>query len=144
MRSLTLADTDAPWWLGGIALTAGMAALRIFDPATSGVFPPCPIRALTGWYCPGCGSLRAFHQLLLGNPWQAFALNPLAIICLPFLAYGAASYAAFQIRGRHLPRTFLPASWIWAILAAIVVFGIARNIPAYPFNLLAPGGLLRG
>ncbi|MGA9041207.1 MAG: DUF2752 domain-containing protein [Terriglobales bacterium] len=128
--------------LGVILATLGIAALRIFDPATAGVFPPCLVHALTGWYCPGCGSLRALHQLLHGNVGNAFALNPLAVLALPFLAYGAASYASFVIWGRYLPRIFLPAVWIRALCVAIVVFGIVRNIPVYPFSLLTPGARL--
>ena len=115
-------------------------ALWVFDPVTSGVFPPCPLRALTVWYCPGCGSLMAFHQLLHGHWGNALAMNPLAVLSLPFLTYGMASYAAFVIRGRYLPRMFLPGTWIRSLGVAIVVFGIVRNLPGYPFALLAPGG----
>src|SRR6202161_4797915 len=107
---------------------AGVVMLRVFDPATSGIFPPCPVHYLTGWYCPGCGSLRALHQLLHGNLGAAWALNPLTVILLPFLTYGMASYAVFEIRGRHLPRLFLPAVSIRALCAVIILFGIARNI----------------
>jgi len=132
--------------VGLLAMLATVAAaavvLRVFDPATSGVFPPCPLLALTGWYCPGCGSLRAFHQLLHGNLRNALAMNPLAVLTLPFLAYGMASYAAFVVRGRYLARIFLPAPWIRALGMAVVAFGVARNLPMHPFPLLAPGGLL--
>lgn len=116
--------------------------LFVFDPATSGVFPPCPLRYLTGWYCPGCGSLRALHQLLHGNLQAAWAMNPLTILCLPFVAYGLVSYALRPIRGRGLPEIFLPAGVIRALCAVIVLYGIARNLPLYPFNLLAPGAML--
>jgi hypothetical protein len=30
------------------------------------------------------------------------------------------------------------AFWIWAILAIVVGFGILRNVPVYPFTVLAP------
>ena len=123
-----------------LAVLAAAMMLDFFDPATSGVFPPCPLRYLTGWYCPGCGSLRALHQLLHGNLSAAWALNPLTILLLPFLAYGIASYALFEIRGQHLPRLFLPAVWIRALCAVIILFGIARNIPFHPFDLLGPTG----
>jgi Protein of unknown function (DUF2752) len=127
---------------GACALVAaGMVMLEVFDPATSGVFPPCPLLYLTGWYCPGCGSLRAMHQLLHGNLSAAWALNPLTVLLLPFLTYGIASYALFEIRGQHLPRLFLPAVWIRGFCAMIILFGIARNIPIHPFDLLAPAGL---
>jgi uncharacterized protein DUF2752 len=127
---------------GAFAVVApAMVMLEFFDPATSGVFPPCPLRYLTGWYCPGCGSLRAMHQLLHGNLSAAWALNPLTVLLLPFLTYGIASYALFEIRGRHLPQLFLPAVWIRGFCALIILFGVARNIPVHPFDLLAPAGL---
>ena len=117
----------------------GLLLLRLFDPATSGLFPPCPLHYFTGLYCPGCGSLRAMHQLLQGNLREAWALNPMAVILLPFVAYGLTSEALLLIRGRGLPHLFLPAGWIRALGVAIVLFGIVRNFPVYPFNLLAPG-----
>lgn len=122
---------------------AALAALYFSDPAKSGLFPPCPLRYLTGWYCPGCGSLRAIHQLLHGNLGVAWALNPLTVLLLPFVVYGLTSHALFEIRGQYLPRLFLPAFWIRALCAVIIVFGIARNLPFHPFDLLAPGGMLR-
>ena len=121
---------------------AGLALLRIYDPATSGIFPPCPLRYLTGFYCPGCGSLRAIHQLLLGNVRTAWALNPLTVVFLPFVAYGLASEALVKFRGRGLPQPFLRAVWIQVLGALIIGFGIARNLPVHPFNLLAPGAML--
>jgi len=132
-------------WFAALVFAAGAVAailLRIFDPATSGVFPPCPVRYLTGWYCPGCGSLRAIHQLLHGNLQAAWAMNPLAVILLPFLLYGLASHVLLEFRGRGLPQTFLPAVWIRALCVVIILFGVARNLPLHPLNLLAPGAML--
>jgi hypothetical protein len=126
---------------GILVVTIAVAALKLFDPATSRLFPPCPIHALTGWYCPGCGSLRAMHQLLNGHFYAAFALNPLAVVVLPYLVYGLTSQVLLQLRGRALPQFFIPGSWIWTLGTAIVVFGIARNIPVFPFRLLVPGAL---
>jgi hypothetical protein len=120
-------------------IAAGAVLLELFDPATSGIFPPCPLRYLTGWYCPGCGSLRAIHQLLHGNLRSAWALNPLTVVLLPFLTYGLASLALLELRGRGLPQPFLRAGWIRALCVVIILFGIARNLPMHPFDLLAPG-----
>jgi hypothetical protein len=118
------------------AFAIGVTVLRVFDPATSGIFPPCPVRYLTGWNCPGCGSLRAIHQLLHGNVAAAWALNPLTTVLLPFLTYGLVSSALCEIRGQGLPQPFLRAGWIRALGAAIILFGIVRNIPVHPFDLL--------
>lgn len=121
---------------------AGLVMLRIFDPATSGVFPPCPLHYLTGLYCPGCGSLRALHALMHGNVQQAWAMNPLTILFLPYLIYGLASEAVRLWRGRGLPLPLLSPALIRTVFAVIVLFGIVRNIPAYPMNLLAPGTIV--
>jgi hypothetical protein len=120
---------------------AGLLALSFFDPATSSIFPPCPVRYLSGWYCPGCGSLRAIHQLLHGNLRAALALNPLAVTMLPFLIYGLASYGLNKIWSRRLPGLFLPSVLIRAIGVAIFLFGIMRNLPFAPFAWLAPGAI---
>ena len=121
----------------------GAGLLWAFDPAVAGIFPPCPVHYLTGWYCPGCGSLRAMHQLLHGNLRAAWAMNPLTLTLLPLLVYGLASEALAVWRGRGLPQRFVPATWIWSLCVVIVLFGVARNLPVYPFDLLAPGGMLR-
>jgi len=125
------------------ACALAMITLRLFDPATSGIFPPCPVHYLTGWYCPGCGSLRAIHQLLQGNLRAAWALNPLTVILLPFLSYDLLSTVLLEMRGHGLPQPFLRANWIRALCVAIILFGIARNLPVHPFDLLAPGAMLR-
>jgi hypothetical protein len=125
-----------------VAATLTLVMLRLFDPGTSGIFPPCPLRYLTGWYCPGCGSLRAIHQLLHGNLRAAWAMNPLTVALLPFLIYGLTSSLLFELRGQGLPRVFLPAVWIRVLCAVIILFGIARNLPMHPFDLLTPGAML--
>ena len=129
------------WWrllVVALAATSALGALLAFNPAGSVVFPPCPFHVLTGLYCPGCGTLRALHQLLHGRPLQALGLNPLMVISLPFLGYALASETFLATVGRRLPGVRLPASWIWALLAAIILFWIFRNIPVYPFASLAP------
>lgn len=127
----------------GLFLGVGLAVLGIYDPASSGIFPPCPLHYLTGLYCPGCGSLRAIHQLLQGHLQGAWAMNPLTCLLLPFLIYGLTSHALLCARGRGLPRVVMSAASIRALCAVIVLFGILRNLPMHPFDWLAPGAMLR-
>ena len=70
--------------LGTAALAA--AVLFLFDPATTGFYPPCLFKTILGTQCPGCGSLRAAHQLLHGNISAAWALNKPLLIALPLAA----------------------------------------------------------
>jgi len=138
----------ARWKLAAIAALgfAAAAVIFAFDPARPGPYPICLFHALTGLYCPGCGSLRALHQLLHGHFIAAVRFNPLMVLSLPFVAYGMASYV---LRWAGLPA--LPGGriwarlvaraggwWGWALVALIVAFGVLRNVPAWPFRLLAP------
>ncbi len=118
-----------PWRIGGALLFGAVAAaVFAFDPARVNIFPPCIFHRVTGLWCPGCGATRAMHQLVHGNLAAAFHFNPLAISILPVAAY-------LVVRG---DTSTLKPVWIWVLLVVIVAFGILRNIPAYPFTLLAP------
>lgn len=77
---------------------AAAAVLFLFDPATAGFYPPCLFSALFGRECPGCGSLRAIHQLLHGNLDAAWALNRAIVIAMPL-----AVLASFLLRRKNRP-----------------------------------------
>lgn len=68
-----------------VLLFAG-TLLFLFDPATSSFYPPCLFKTVLGVPCPGCGSLRAAHQLLHGHFAAAWALNPALMIVGPLAA----------------------------------------------------------
>ena len=72
------------WILGAAALAA--AVLFFFDPATTSFYPRCLFKTVLGVPCPGCGSLRAAHQLLHGNVAAAWALNPTLMVVGPLAA----------------------------------------------------------
>ena len=69
-------------------------------------------------------------------------MNPLSVILFPFLAYGLACEAVDYLTEKKLPQFTLSEVWIRALCVAILLFGIARNLPFPPFNLLAPGAML--
>jgi len=62
-------------WISGCCAWS----IVLYDPAEAHFFPQCPLHALTGLYCPGCGTTRVFHHLLHGDPAGAFAMNPLML-----------------------------------------------------------------
>jgi hypothetical protein len=77
------------------------AALFFFDPATHSFYPPCLFKTIFGAQCPGCGSLRAMHELLHGNVAAAWALNKPLLVALPLAA--AAGLTAFLRRSSSPP-----------------------------------------
>lgn len=119
-------------------LLACLSVLYTYNPGNSKFYPTCPFHALTGLYCPGCGTLRALHQLVHGHLLTAFLLNPLMLLLVPFLGYAFVSKVVFVQSGRRMWEVFVPAAWIWILLCVIILFWILRNIPLYPFSLLAP------
>jgi hypothetical protein len=124
---------------GSVGLAAaGATVLFLFDPSTAAFYPPCPFHALTGLWCPGCGTTRALHELLCGDIAAAFGLNPLMVLMLPYLGYSALSYAALGLRGRLLPEVLVSRLWAWLALGVILAYWVLRNLPLYPFSLLAP------
>jgi hypothetical protein len=122
----------------GCAVAAAALILYLGDPATSRLFPPCPFRWLTGFWCPGCGSARCLHALLHGDIPSALGFNPLAVLTLPFLGYAALSRALRAFRGSGLPRLFSAPFWGWLVVCVVFVYWVARNVPISPFFLLAP------
>jgi hypothetical protein len=125
---------DAFLWVGIAAIGAGLGVLFSYDPAKYGFYPICFLHATTGLNCPGCGALRAIHQLLHGHILAAADLNLLFVLCLPFSAWWAARYAAAWIQGATAPR--IHPAWYWTFLAACAVFTVLRNLPG--FEWLAP------
>jgi len=130
------------WWRAvavSVVLVCGLSLIFVFDPAESKVFPPCAFKTLTGLYCPGCGSLRAVHQVLHGHFLAAIRLNPLMVI---FVCATVLIFIGLRLKGknaRRLRRVLSGASIGWVVLVVIVAYWFCRNIPFYPFTLLGPG-----
>jgi hypothetical protein len=125
-----------------VPLLAGGIAMAYFlytvDPSTSALYPPCPFYALTGLYCPGCGSLRALHSLLRGEVLVACGFNPLTVLSLPFLGYIFVSDAMKIIRRRPFSICFVPPAVIWIFLGCVIIFWVLRNMTPSPCPWLAP------
>jgi hypothetical protein len=130
------------WWLywgvAGVTLAVAFVYYH-FNPADVHFFPPCLFRKLTGYHCPGCGAQRAIHQLLHGNLREAFRYNALLVLLLPYVSLGFVLDVRNQFRGGGtLPAAYRKAEVIYAVLAAIILFWILRNVPIEPFSWLAP------
>lgn len=125
-----------------LSVITGLSVLFVFNPGNTTFFPKCPFYAVTGLYCPGCGTLRGIHEILHFRIFDALKLNPLMVLILPFAVYYAIAYACLELLKYELPLYIspsrIPAFWIWSLLLVMILFWIARNVHAYPFYLLAP------
>jgi hypothetical protein len=110
-----------------LALTAYVAAV---DPNEPGHYPLCPTWALAGIYCPGCGMLRATHDLAHGDVAGALQRNPLAPVILVGLVALYALWVVSRWTGR--PLSWTPGRWTpWLLLVGFAVFTVARNVPGW-------------
>lgn len=104
-----------------LAVAALGALVSVRDPHVPGAWAVCPTYAALGVFCPGCGSLRALHDLVAGRFAESVGHNALVVPGLAFLLY-----AAFRRPGSR---------WGWLWLAVFGLFTLARNLPGSP---LAP------
>ena len=98
---------------------------------------PCMFHKITGLYCSGCGTSRALRSILHFDFYQALRYNAVFTLGLPFLAvYFSALAASFIKYGGDRISEKIPMKPVWVFIAAAVIYGILRNIPAFSF--LAP------
>lgn len=121
-------------WLLSVAVIAGLAVLYFFNPVEHTFYPTCQFYKLTHLHCPGCGSLRALHQLTHGHVTAAFHSNPLLIVSIPMLAW----LGVYKSRNRSASALVIQPAAAWTILVIVIVFGILRNFPFAAFSWMAP------
>lgn len=110
--------------LGGVFFV-----FKHFNPSQHSFFYSCPILKTTGYQCAGCGSQRALHQLFHFNLIEAFRLNPLFVISLPFLLLGVGLKVwnfTFE-KKYHIP-LFYNNKAIISYIIIIILFAILRNL----------------
>jgi len=127
---------NANAWLGrhirhpeliAIIIVTALVLLYIKQPGKSTIYPPCLIYKITGYYCPGCGSMRALNCLLHGDLKGFINFNPILLFIIPFLIimFIKKSIAYNPVVSRY-------------ILYILICFTILRNIKNWPFIYLAP------
>lgn len=101
---------------------------KIFPPFAKFLGWPCPFRALTGLYCPGCGGTRAFSALLAGHVLESLKWHP-------FVVYGLGLYVAFMgswtlnhfTRG-HFPGLKYRGWYTWGGVALVIGNWVVKNV----------------
>ena len=116
----------APLAAAGAALAA-TTYVGLVDPNQAGHYPTCPFLAVTGYYCPGCGSLRAVHALTHGDVGAAVGLNVLAVVGIAVVAVFWGLWTLRSWRGQ--PRTRVAPAWtLYLAVGTVVVFWVVRNL----------------
>ena len=117
---------------------AGAILVAAVDPTKFSFLPICPLYSMTGYACPGCGLTRGFHALFHGDVFTALDYNALIPLWAVIFAYVFVSLTLLAVRGKGLPMWPTAPKFLWTFMIVLLVFGVLRNIPAYPFSLLFP------
>ena len=112
-------------WIVAIALIA----LLYFavDPAMAAWMPKCPMKVLTGFDCPGCGSQRMLHALLHADFVGAWHANPFLLLMIPYIALVIVA-SALPHRFPRLSRFVNSPAAILTFLLLAIAWTILRNI----------------
>ena len=130
-RLSRLERVRGPLVLGGLVGLATLA-VHLRDPHQSGSWGYCPWLALTGFYCPGCGGLRAVNDLGNGDLLGAASSNIVFVVAVPLLLWWWVRWLQRSWSGAERPTmTSARSSALIAVFAVVmVVFGVVRNLPA--------------
>ena len=129
----------AGWWAIPLAalMLLGIYLLRTYDPNIAGnPFMACVFNKLTGFYCPGCGLTRAMHALVHFDLPRAIRMNAFFILSTPLVALLV--WRVYHPLPAMLEAAIKPLANPWPWVIAVPMFAVLRNLPWYPFYLLAP------
>jgi len=122
--------------LSAAAIGAATLALHVRDPHVSHSWGVCPLYALTGLYCPGCGGLRGVNDLTNGHVGQAASSNLLLVLALPFAALVFVRWVFGAWSGREVRAVpALPRALTYGLVVLAALFTVVRNLPG---SWLAP------
>jgi Protein of unknown function (DUF2752) len=118
--------SSAKSWTAAGAVAIGVAGVVAFDPVHRHV-PLCPFHAVTGWWCPFCGSLRAVDSLAHLQVTAALQDNLLLVAAVPLVVWWWLEAVAHSKAGR--PQRSVPVGALVALITLGVVFTVVRNLP---------------
>ncbi len=116
-------------------VTAATVALHVRDPHAPGSWGICPTAAL-GFWCPGCGGLRAVNDLTNLRILDAASTNLVLVAAIPVLAYVFGRWT----HGRWSGRSWNPPTRTQnrAVVATLIVLGVLAVLRNLPGSWLAP------
>ena len=90
-------------------------------------FISCPFYQISGYQCPGCGSQRAFHELLHLRFFEAIKQNVLFVLAIPYVLL--IFYTSFhQEKYQKLRQILMGNKTLLILLIVAILFGVLRNL----------------
>ncbi|EME18781.1 DUF2752 domain-containing protein [Rhodococcus triatomae] len=108
---------------------SGAALLFVRDPHRPGAYGLCPFHALTGLWCPGCGGMRAAHDLLHGDLSASLSSNVFVAPLVVVLAVAWVRWVPRRWRGGNERMIVVGPVSTALVLGALAAFTVLRNTP---------------
>ena len=129
------------FWIGTAliaAALAGTAYLLVFPLGPDAPYAGCPLNRMTGLYCIGCGTTRAMNALIHGDVLGALSFNVLAMAVAAAVMVFAVHSIFRGVTGRELIHVKVTIVRVLILIGVGLLFFILRNVPVFPFTVLAP------
>ncbi|MCQ9342625.1 DUF2752 domain-containing protein [Corynebacterium kozikiae] len=119
--------------LAAAAAICGCAFIYAADPTTpGGPIPVCPTKALFGFNCPGCGSMRMLYSLMHFDVPSALHYNALGLLGVVLVGWSFVAWALATV-GRRIPRWEHAPGASYILGAALLLWFVLRLLPWEPF-----------
>ena len=113
-------------------LAAATLALHLRDPHVQHSWGFCPLFAMTGLYCPGCGGLRATNDLSIADLLGAMQSNLLFVLFVPVIVWALLGWTRARWQGRtYDPPVLGSERFAYLTLGLLLVFFVLRNLPGF-------------
>ena len=115
------------WILGLLLLAVALYYFFLNPYQQTDFFMSCPFYKITGYQCPGCGSQRAFHEILHFHFLEAFKQNALFVLGIPYVLL--IFYANFnKEKHQKLRQALVGNKTLLILLIVAILFGVLRNL----------------
>lgn len=126
-----------------LLIVVAVFIICLAGPGRNPFVPKCSFFSITGLYCPGCGMTRSFYAIVNGHFGEAFLYNPLWPFFALLMLGSLYMWFYFLLTGKNsfIPvNRFLSKHPYYCLITAIIIilFWVLRNIPVFPFTVLAP------
>ncbi|GAA5048100.1 DUF2752 domain-containing protein [Nocardia callitridis] len=131
-ESAPLARGVAGAWIPLLVAGAGIGVgvlLHLRDPHVEGSYGICPLYALAGIYCPGCGGMRAVHNLTEGHIIDSLHSSLLAIPLVLAFVLWVGDWTVRAWRGEPMRLPAISRTTMWVFLGLLALYTVLRNTP---------------
>ena len=91
--------------------------------------PPCTLRSITGYYCPGCGGTRAVRFLLQGRVLKSLYYHPIVVYTAVFGSWFMISQTIQRLsKGKIAIGMHYRDIYLWIALGLVLANCLIKNL----------------